>query len=97
MVIITDPQQLDRKKKLMIYIKTFVEIYNWRYRGLVYKTHEIVKLEKYPISKAENPLNLSSQQFYKISTVLWNAHIVPRNTEGNTFYLNNYINWDQFN
>ena len=55
----------------------------------------MVKLEKYPISKAEKPLNLNGQQFYKIFEVLQSAHVVPRDTEDNTFYLNNYINWDQ--
>ncbi len=54
----------------MMYTRTFVEIYNWRSRGLVHKTHKIVELEKYPISRAENPLNLGSQRFYKISEVL---------------------------
>ncbi len=69
-VTVADPQQLDQKKKLMIYTRAFIEIYNWCYRGLVHETHGIVKLEKYPISRAENPLNLGGQQFYKISEVL---------------------------
>ena len=81
----------------MIYIGAFVEIYNWRSRKLVHKTHGIVELEKYPILRAEKPLNLGGQRFYQISEVLQNAHVVPRDTEGNTFYLNNYIDWDQFN
>ena len=51
----------------------------------------MIKLEKYPISRAENPLNLSSQQFYKIFEVLQSAHIMPKDTDGNTSYLNNYI------
>ena len=54
----------------MLYTNTFVKIYNWRYRKLVHKTHEIIKLEKYQISKIENLLNLGNQQFYKISKVL---------------------------
>ena len=57
----------------------------------------MVKLEKYQISRVENLLNLNDQQFYKISKVLQNAHIIPRDTKDNTFYLNNYIDWDQFN
>ena len=80
-----------------MYNKAFVEIYNWHYRELVHETHEIVKLEKYPISRAENPLNLSSQRFYKISEVLLSTHVMPRDGEGNTSYFNNYIDWDQFN
>lgn len=91
-VTITDLQQLDLKKKSVIYIETFVEIYNWYSRRLVHKIHGMVKLEKYPISRIENPWNLRDQQFYKISEVLQNAYVVPKNIESNTFYLNNYIN-----
>ena len=80
-----------------MYIKAFIEIYNWCAKGLVYKTHRIVKLEKYLISKVENFLNLGSQQFYKLFKVLQNAHVISKDTEGNTFYHNNYIDWDQFN
>ena len=57
----------------------------------------MVKLEKYPISMPENFLNLGSQQFYKISEVLQSVHIIPKNTKNNTFHLNYYIDWDQFN
>ena len=88
-VTVVDPQRLDRKRKLVMYTGAFVKIYNWRNRGLVHETHGMVELEKYPISKAENPLNLGSQQFYKISKVLQSAHVVPRNIQSNTFYLNN--------
>ncbi len=80
-----------------MYTGAIVEIYNWRSRGLVHENHGIVELKKYPISKAENPLNLGGQQFYKISEFLRSAHIVLRDTKDNTFYLNNYIDWDQFN
>ncbi len=96
-VTVLYPQWLDWKKKPVMYIRVFVEIYNWCYRRLVYKTYGMVELEKYPISRAENPLNLGSQQFYKISKVLQLAYVVPRDTVGNTFYLNNYIDWEQFN
>ena len=75
----------------MIYTKVFIEIYNWRYRKLVHETHKMIKLKKYPISQAENLLNLGSQQFYKISEILQSAHVMPKNIEGNTSYLNNYI------
>ena len=74
-----------------MYIGAFVEIYNWRFRKLVHKTHGMVKLEKYLILRVKTPLNLGGQQFYKISKVLQNAHIILKDTKGNIFYLNNYI------
>ncbi len=85
-VTVADPQQLDGKRKPVIYIGAFVEIYK-----VFYEIHGIVKLEKYPISKVENPLNLGSQQFYKISEILRRIHVVPKDTERNTSYLNDYI------
>lgn len=56
----------------------------------------MVELEKYPIWRAENPLNLSAHQFYKISEVLQSAHIIPRDIKNKIFYVNNYIDWNQF-
>lgn len=81
----------------MIYTKVFVKIYNWLSRKLVHETYEIVKLEKYPVSRAKNSLNFGGQQFYKISKVLQSAHVMPKATENKIFYLNNYINLHQFN
>lgn len=96
-VTIADPQQLDQKGKPVMYTRIFVKMYNWRNRRQVHETHGLVKLKKYLISRAENPLNLGVYQFYKISKVLQSTHVMPRETQGNTFYVNNYINWDQFN
>ena len=80
-----------------MYTRAFVEIYNRRSRGLVHEIYKIVELEKYLISRAKNSLNFNSQRFYRKSEVLQSAHVILRDTEGNTFYLNNYIDWDQFN
>ena len=74
-----------------------MKINNWRYRRLVHKTYGIIELEKYPILRAQNLLNLGRQQFYKISKVLQSAQIVPKNIEDKTSYLNHYIDQNQFN
>lgn len=89
--MVANLQQLDPKKKQVIYIKAFIKIYNWYNHGLVYKTHEIVELEKYTILRAKNFLNFGVYQFYKISLILCNSYVVPRNNKGNIFYLNHYI------
>ncbi len=48
-------------------------------------------------SIAKNPLNLSAYWIIEISLVLCNAHVVSRNQDRVVFYVNNYIDWDQFN
>ncbi len=57
-VTVADLQRSNRKEKPMMYTRAFVEIYNLSSRGLVYETHGMVEHEKYPISRAENLLNL---------------------------------------
>ena len=96
-VTVANPKRLDRKRKPVMYTRAFVEIQNWRSRELVHETYGIVELEKYLILRAEKSLNLGGQQFYKISEVLQSAYVLLRDIEGNTFYLNNYIDWNQFN
>lgn len=86
-----DPQKLDQKEKSGIYTTAIDKIYNWWFRWLFNKTHELVKFKKYSISWTKNFFNLDSPQFYKISEILWSADVVPKYTENNNFYLNNYI------
>lgn len=75
-VIIADLEQLDYKKKLIMFTKVFSEIYNKQIKKLIYKTYKIVKLQKYLTLKTENFLNLGNQQFYKISEILQSTYIV---------------------
>lgn len=72
-------------------------IYNWRNRGHVHEIYIIVELEKWCTSTAENPCNLDAHRIVKISLILRSAYVVPRDQERIVFYVNNYVNWDQFN
>ena len=46
---------------------------------------------------AENSLNLGAHQIIDISLVLRSANVISRNQNKFLFYINNYIDWDQFN
>ena len=48
-------------------------------------------------STAENPRNLAAHRIIEISFVLRSAHVVPRDQDKIVFYVNKYIDWDQFN
>ncbi len=94
---ITDPEAFMDKGKPIIYIKAFVELYNWRNRGQVHEIHGIVKLEKMRASRTEHPRNLGAHYIVERSSILHSAHIILRDQERILFYVNNYINWNQFN
>ncbi len=46
---------------------------------------------------AENSCNLGAHRIIEISSILCSAHVVPKDQDKVVFYVNNYIDWDQFN
>ncbi len=57
----------------------------------------MIELEKMRALIAENPHNLGAHRIIEISLILRSAHVVPRDQDKGVFYVNNYIDWDQFN
>ncbi len=96
-VTIADPERFTDKGKPIIYIGASVELYNWRNRRQVHEIHGMVELEKMCASMAKHPRNLGAHRIVEISSILRSAHVVPRDQEKIMLYVNNYIDWDQFN
>ena len=94
---VADPERFTPKGKPVTYTGAFVELYNWRNGGQVHEIHRMIELEKMRASTAENPRNLGAHRIIEISSVLRSAHVVPRDQNKFVFYVNNYIDWDQFN
>ena len=46
---------------------------------------------------AKNPRNLGIHYIVEISSILYSVHVVLRDQEKIVFYVNNYIDWNQFN
>ena len=57
----------------------------------------MVELNKWHASTAENPCNLGAHRIIEVSLILRNAHVVSMDQDRMVFYVNNYIDWDQFN
>ena len=96
-VTVVDPERFTLKGKPVIYTGAFVELYNWKNRGQVHKIYGMIELEKMHALTAENPRNLNAHRIIEISSVLRSAHMVPRDQDKFVFYVNNYIDWDEFN
>lgn len=92
-----NPEQFTFKNMLVIYIKAFVELYNWTNHRQIYKIYRIIKLWKIRVLTAENPGNLSGHQIIEISLVFYNAYVITKDQEKFVFYINNYMDWNQFN
>ena len=57
----------------------------------------MIKLEKMRALTIEYFCNLGAYQIIKISSVLFSAHVVPKDQNKFVFYVNNYIDWNKFN
>ena len=96
-VIVADLEWFTPKSKPVIYIGALVELYNWRNYRQIYKIYKMIELEKMHALITENPCNLGAYLIIEISLVLRSAHMVPRDQDKVVFYVNNYIDLDQFN
>ena len=94
-ITIADPEQFSPKSKLVTYIEIFVELYNWKNCGQVHEI-KMVELGKMRTLITKNPCNLSACQIIEIFLVLRSAHMVSKDQNKVVFYINNYIDWDQF-
>ena len=94
---VADPERFTAKNKPITYTRAFVELYKWRNSRQVHKIYKMVELDKWHALMAENPCNLSAHCIIEVSLVLHSANVVPRDQDKMVFYVNNYIDWDQFN
>ncbi len=94
---VADLEQFNYKNKSITYIEVFVKLYNWRNDGQVHEIYGMVELEKMRTSTAEHLRNLGAHYIVEISSILCSTHVVPRDQERIVFYINNYIDWNQFN
>ena len=59
--------------------------------------HRMIELEKMCTLTAKYPYNFGAYCIIQISLILHSTYIVFRDQEKIVFYVNNYIDWDQFN
>ena len=74
-----------------------VELYNKKNHEQVYEIHGLIVLDKMCASIAKNPCNFGTHWIIKIFLSLRGAYMVPRDQDKVVIYINNYIDWDQFN
>ncbi len=90
-VIVANPEQFTDKGKQIPYIRSFVELYNWKNRKQVHEIYGMVELEKMCTSTTKNPYNLGTHHILEISSILRNVHVIPKDQERIVFFVNNYI------
>lgn len=57
----------------------------------------MIEFEKMRTLTANNLRNLGAYQIIEISSILQNVYVISRDQGKIIFYINNYIDWNQFN
>ena len=94
---VVDLEWFTLKNKSVTYIGAFVKLYNLKNGGQIYEIHEKTELKKMRALTAKNSCNLGAYWIIEILLVVRSVHVVPKNQDKFVFYVNNYIDWDQFN
>ncbi len=75
-MIVVDPKQFINKDKLIIYIETFVELYNMKNYRQVWKIYKIVEFEKIYTLMAKYSHNFCAYCIIKIFLILYSKYII---------------------
>ena len=59
-VTVAEPKRFTLQKMPVIYTEVFVELYNWRNCGQVYKIYRIIEHEKICALTTKNPYNFGA-------------------------------------
>ena len=92
-----DLERFNLKGKLVIYTRAFVKLYNLRNCGQVDEIYGMMKLENMRVLTLKYLSNLGVYLIIQISLILHSVYVIFRYPDKFVFYINNYIDWEQFN
>ena len=83
---------------LQIAPKMLVESLKFRNGGVIDPVHGMVEMERWPPSKAIKTRDSGPRRFYSLTSVVRSAHVIPGFGDTSQIeYINNPIDWDQYN
>ena len=95
-VTIIDHQRRDTNGTAVQYTGALIDILRFRYHGNVHSIHGMIEAEDWAQTSSRKPRNIEYRCFFDMSMILRSAHVVPSGN-GGTYYINNYVDWDQYN
>ena len=96
-VSIVDHARRDSRGKHPMYSGVLLDLLRPRNNGQPNEIHGMIEMKTWPRTHAKSPRNLNGRRFYDLSMIMRSAHLIPSGINSDVFYVNNYIDWDQFN
>jgi hypothetical protein len=101
LITVFDLERPGTDGKPMCYTGALVDLLVPRNRGRPHVIHGMVEVQDWPKIDLSTSRKLGGRRFYALPTILRSAHVVPAafklTIQGlNIFYVNNFIDWDQY-
>ena len=100
--LITDDNGVSRRKPA-VYTGALVDRLQVLNGGRPHEIHGMVEAQRCPCRRtpseecwSSRKRNLGCRCFYVLENVVRSAHVIPTSAEHESFYVNNYIDWDQY-
>ncbi len=98
-VTVVDIGRCDPSGKPLRYSGSMVELWRPRNHGRPDIIHGMIEVEKVHLSQPLNSVSQAPRKIFDMCHILRSVHLVPARREANheVCYINNYIDWEQFN
>ncbi len=95
-VTVLNHERLNSNKS-NIYTEILIKHLRKWYQELLHEIHDMIEMKNWSINLIRNSWKLKAHWFYWLINVIQSAHVMFMNENMNIYYVNNYIDWDQYN
>jgi hypothetical protein len=78
-------------------MKILVELKRWVNREVTHSMHDMYEVKNLSLNTTQNSRLLNFHCFYDFLHIIYNVHFVFANQLHIKFYINNFIDWNQYN
>ena len=96
-MIIINLERKNENNNYLKYINALIKFFWFENSNTVDHYHDIMKVKTWHTSDARNSHNINVWWFYQMFTIFHNAHIISIELWNDTYYINNYIDWNTYN
>ena len=97
MIIVFDHERIKTDERSCEYIKIFIERLNWIIDKKLNIIYDMFEARVSSRNKSKKFRKLNHCCFYNLCNIIRNVHFVLTNQSCTRFFINNFIDWDQYN
>lgn len=95
-VIVLNHKRLNSNKS-SVYTEILIKHLRKRHQELSHEIYDMIEMKNWSINLIRNSWKLKTHRFYWLTNVIRSAHVMLMNENMSIYYVNNYIDWNQYN